>query len=59
MPYKSKRQQRWAHTEAGKRALGEKGVKEFDAATKGHFDELPETAPKRGKRPQRRKHGAR
>ena len=35
MPYKSKAQQRWAHTPAGKRALGPKGVAEYDAASKG------------------------
>lgn len=35
MPYKSDAQRRWAHTKAGKKALGEQGVKEFDAASKG------------------------
>jgi hypothetical protein len=35
MPYKSKAQERWAHTKAGKKALGKKGVAEFDKASKG------------------------
>lgn len=44
MPYKSKLQQRWAHTPAGKKALGAKGVKEFDRASRGL--DLPEKAKK-------------
>lgn len=39
MPYKSDAQRRWAHTEAGKKALGTKTVKEFDKKSKG-FDKL-------------------
>ena len=35
MPYVSDKQRKWAHTEAGKKALGEKTVKEFDKASKG------------------------
>lgn len=36
MPYKSKRQQRWAHTAQGTRALGGPAkVKEWDQATRG------------------------
>ena len=35
MPYKSKAQERWAHTAEGRKALGEKGVEEFDKASKG------------------------
>ena len=36
MPYKSKAQQRWAHTKAGTKALGgKKAVKHWDKATKG------------------------
>ena len=35
MPYKSQQQRKWAHTEAGKKALGEKTVKECDGASKG------------------------
>lgn len=36
MPYKSKAQERWAHTKEGIKALGGKAkVAEWDAATKG------------------------
>jgi hypothetical protein len=36
MPYRSKAQQRWAHTPAGTKALGGKeAVKEWDRETKG------------------------
>ncbi len=49
MPYKSKKQQAWAHTEAGTKALGGKGkVAEWDRATAGK--KLPEKAPKKPKR---------
>ena len=49
MPYKSKKQERWAHTEAGMEALGKKTVAEFDKASKGK--KLPEKAnPKKGKK---------
>lgn len=45
MPYKSKAQQRWAHTEKGEEALGGKEkVHEWDEATKhkpGGFKKLP------------------
>lgn len=47
MPYKSKRQMRWAHTTRGKKALGAEKVAEFDAATKGK--KLPETVKPRKK----------
>jgi hypothetical protein len=41
MPWKSKAQARWGHSEAGKKALGgEAGVKEWDSAT--HGKKLPE-----------------
>ena len=44
MPYKSKSQERWAHTAKGKEALGgEAKVHEWDEATKGK--KLPERAP--------------
>jgi hypothetical protein len=44
MPWKSKKQSRWGHSPSGVKALGKKGVAEFDAATtKGS---LPESAPK-------------
>lgn len=46
MPYTSKAQERWAHTPAGKKALGgPKKVKEWDRETKGK--KLPERAPKK------------
>jgi hypothetical protein len=35
MPFKSKAQMRWGNSPAGHAALGDAGVKEFDAATKG------------------------
>lgn len=45
MPYKSKAQERWAHTPAGKKALGgDAAVKEWDAASKGK--PLPEKVKK-------------
>ena len=44
-PYSSDAQRRWAHTEAGKKALGgEAGVHEWDEATKGK--KLPEHVKK-------------
>jgi hypothetical protein len=48
MPYKSKRQRRWAHTEAGMEKLGPAKVAEFDQASKGK--KLPERSkkPKKG-----------
>lgn len=42
MPYKSDKQRRWAHTEAGVRKLGKEKVHEFDEASKGK--KLPEKA---------------
>lgn len=50
MPYKSKAQERWAHTEKGKKALGgDAKVAEWDSASKGR--KLPEKAPaKKGKK---------
>lgn len=50
MPYKSDSQRRWAHTEAGKKALGgESAVHEWDSATKGK--KLPEKVSKSEKQP--------
>lgn len=47
-PAKSKAQLRWVNSPAGHEALGEKGVKEWDAATKGK--KLPERVkPKKTK----------
>ena len=40
MPAKSKAQLRWVNSPAGHKALGNAGVKEWDAATKGKT--LPE-----------------
>lgn len=45
MPYKSQAQRRWAHTPSGKKALGKKGVKEWDKASKGK--RLPERKKKK------------
>lgn len=57
MPYKSKRQQRYMHAAAERGDVSKKVVQEFDDATRGHFSELPEAAPKRGKKPVRRQRG--
>jgi len=35
MPWKSEQQPKWGHTAAGRKALGDAGVKEFDQASKG------------------------
>ena len=48
MPYKSKRQMRWAHTKRGMKALGADTVAEFDRATKGK--KLPARAKKKRKK---------
>ena len=46
MPYRSKAQARWAHTPAGKKALGGKeAVEEWDRETKGR--KLPERVGKK------------
>jgi hypothetical protein len=49
MPFKSKAQERWGNSPAGKKALGKEGVKEWDSATKGK--KLPEKVkpPRKGK----------
>ena len=51
MPYKSTKQQAWAHTSAGTKALGGAAkVHEWDQATKrqpGGFKALPTRVPKR------------
>jgi hypothetical protein len=48
MPYKSKAQERWAHTPAGEKALGGKNkVHEWDESSKGK--RLPEHTPKKKK----------
>lgn len=44
MPYKSKAQERWAHTPTGRKALGSK-LAEFDSASKGL--KLPERKKKK------------
>lgn len=43
MPFKSMKQERWAHTDAGKKKMGKKVVNEFDSASKDM--KLPEAAP--------------
>lgn len=43
MPFKSLKQERFAHTEKGQKAFGKKNVDEFDQASKGM--KLPEVAP--------------
>lgn len=49
MPYKSLAQERWAHTKAGKKALGGASkVKEWDTATKGR--KLPKKITKSKKK---------
>jgi hypothetical protein len=35
MPYKSIKQEKWAHSPSGQKALGASGVKEWDQASKG------------------------
>jgi len=44
MPYASKAQQRAMHAKADRGEIPRKVVDEFDAATKGRFDKLPERA---------------
>lgn len=44
MPAKSLAQLRWVNSESGKRALGKKGVDEWNKATKGR--KLPEKVGK-------------
>ncbi len=46
-PWKSKAQQAWGNSPAGKKALGKKGVEEFNDAT--NYGKLPERA-KKGKK---------
>jgi len=47
MPYKSRQQEKWAHTPSGLKALGGKSaVKEWDAASKGLS--LPKKVKKHG-----------
>lgn len=40
MPWKSDAQRRWGHSPAGIKALGKKGVKEWDRASKS--EDVPE-----------------
>ena len=47
MPYKSEAQRRWAHTPSGRKALGKKGVEEYDRKSKGK--KLPKRAKKKGR----------
>lgn len=43
MPFKSVKQEKWAHTKTGTAKLGKKNVDEFDQASKGM--DLPTVAP--------------
>lgn len=43
MPARSKSQLRWVNSPAGKKALGSKGVKEWNSASRGL--KLPERSP--------------
>jgi hypothetical protein len=45
MPFKSKAQMRWGNSSSGVKALGKKGVKEWDQATKGKS--LPQKVKKK------------
>ena len=48
--YASKRQQRFFHTATARAAgITPAMVKEYDEKTKGHYDKLPEIAPKKKK----------
>lgn len=47
MPYKSEQQRKWAHSPSGQKALGKKGVEEWDRASKGL--KLPKRAGRKGK----------
>lgn len=42
MPWKSRQQEKWGNSPAGHKALGAKGVEEWNEATKGK--KLPKTA---------------
>ena len=56
MPYKSKAQERWAHTPAGQKALGGPAkVTEWDTASRGA--KLPERKAAPAPRPVQRKSG--
>ena len=54
MPYKSKRQQRKFHAMLAKGEIDSATVREFDKATEGHYQELPEKVPARGRKPTRK-----
>lgn len=57
MPYKSKAQERWAHTAEGTKALGGKeAVHEWDEASKGKH--LPARKHKRQERAKKKYKGA-
>lgn len=56
MPYRSKAQQRLFHAKEARGEISPATVHEFDEATKGHYQDLPEKV-KRGKKPARRKRG--
>jgi hypothetical protein len=45
MPYKSQAQEKWGNSPAGKKALGEAGVSEWNKSSAGK--KLPKKAPKK------------
>ena len=57
MPYKSKAEQRAFHAKLARHEISPAVVKEFDEATKGHYQDLPEHVAKRQTRPKRSKRG--
>lgn len=47
MPFKSQKQERWAHTKTGTAKLGKKTVDEFDQASEGlKLPEIKDPTPK-------------
>ena len=55
MPYKSKRQQRKFHAMLSRGEISPKVVAEYDSATKGHYQDLPEHVPAKRHRVTRKK----
>ena len=57
MPYKSKAQQKLFHAKLARHEISPAVVKEFDEATKGSYQELPQHVAKRMSKPKRSKRG--
>ena len=57
MAYKSKAEQRLFHAKLARHEISPAVVKEFDEATKGHYQDLPEHVAKRMSKPKRSKRG--